>query len=167
MTSEEFTAVTVTEQFREKLISKLTKDYPGYIDDAEDTIQKTLMLGFKRADKFMEPGHLWTWLRETSLQVMFDKVRKDKARRKVAKRTLMATTAKVYNPTKHLDWKIDLERGIATITSNLRVRQALWANVFEDYTWEEVIEMSELPHMTLARNKTALKREMRRKGYNL
>lgn len=174
MTGTEFVNAIDKEQFRERLLGKLNADYPGYSQDAEDVTQHTLGLGFRRCSKFVTLEHLWAWMRETSLQVMFDKVRKDKARRKRLREASLGNRKKRNDPYKRLDWKIDLERGISKTTHDLRVKAALWHIYFEDYEIQEVIDTMPTNERSregwrgvVDRAKVRLTREMKRKGYRI
>ncbi len=165
MTSEEFGSIVQTNAFKDKLESTLKGDYPDHQSKAEDVIQTAMLRAAMRADKFVNAGHVWEWLRHTTIRGMNDAIRKEKGRRKAVKRTLKVITARGHDPYKHLDWRIDLERGIRTVSSGVRMQSALWMNVYEGWEMEETSVKAGVTLRSLERYKAGLNKEMRRKGY--
>lgn len=167
MTRDEIGKAVTDNQLIDKLVSRLAGNYPKYKDWAQDIAQGALVRVLKTPGHFEDVPRLTAYLFEKAEFDMIDCIRKDVARRKISKRTLMVVGVKSYNPTRHLDWKIDLERGITKVTHDVKMRQALWANVFERATWDEILETPGLSRVALADAKNELKREMRRKGYRI
>ncbi len=174
MTSEEFTQEVVSNNLRNKMESLLqgrySKQYHSHIPDA---VSRVIGIAFRRCNIFANGANLWSWMEASVKQEMMDILKKDKRRRKAA-RTVAVTSPRRYDPFKQLDWKIDLERGIKTSVNDEHMRAAMWHHFYEGYSAEDVITMlpvSERASRTWERHffdaKTAVKREMKRKGYNL
>lgn len=172
MDSTMFGASVVSNQFKEKLTSKLKSDYPKNQHLIEDVVQVAFLRAVRRVDKFASEGHLWEWLRHVSIRGMDDAIRKEKGRRKAVKRTYTTVVSRGHDPYRKLDWKIDLERAIRKVGKDGPMRAALWHHMYEGYSAEDVIEMlpvSERATRTWERHffeaKASLNKEMRRKGY--
>lgn len=173
MTVNEYAECIVSNQWREKLISKLCAEFPDHVRYAEDVAQG--FLARIKPEKFGSAGELGKYLFDNVGHRMQNVIKKEKGRRKAARTvTITSRPPKRYDPMKQIDWKVDLERAICAVVPAGPMRAAMWHHVYEGYEIQEVADMlvSKYPERThdgwrgmIDRAKVKLDSEMRRKHY--
>src|SRR5678815_5081074 len=110
----------------------------------EDCAQRAVLIASRevQVQRFVNMRQAYKFIYQTSRRLYIDSKKTLHARTVAAKRSgIGVTMAKTYDPFRRLDWKIDLERGIAAVTTDTRMRQALWHMIYEGYTVEDVMDM--------------------------
>lgn len=159
---------------RDKVMGMLSSNFRrSPREDHEDAVQIALIQAFNRVNEFLSESGLLAYLYESAKLNMIRKIELDEERRAARQSLPIGVLLEPieHDPTRRLDWKIDLERAIRRVTNDETLQTCLWENVYVGWTGEE-LAMKLPPSRSVAaweeaitRARRALKREMRKGGY--
>lgn len=143
MTRTEF-AEAVKEEGRHAAVGKLVKEFSRMKrSDIEDAVQIALVVASRRAQDFVNVKALMQWLHDTARFRLIDQLEKDINRKKLLGK-VARVVARSYDPTKRLDYVIDLETSIKRTVKGKVLRNAVMLVMHDG--WDPIEVVPTLPN---------------------
>lgn len=170
MTRTEF-AEMVKARGRNGAVGKLVKEFTQLKkSDIEDAVQIALVVASRRTTDFVNEDALMKWLHDTARFRLINQLEKEVSRRKLLS-GLVRVLPRSYDPTRRLDYAIDLERSVVRTVKGTALRHAVLLVMYQG--WDPIEVVPTMPtekaqntwRKQLSVALSAVRKDMQRGGY--